>query len=153
MRKKERLQKFFSILICSLTRRSVVWEIYSHLINFTWSIVRFIKKSIYIFALLFFCKKWTAWAPITIQRSIIFFLFFFFFVQRWNRTDKALYIWTAHASITIRYYYTKSRKSKWPEVFAKCQVRWTIITSISTFSDWIPVYAEKLVNPPKSVGY
>ena len=33
------------------------------------------------------------------RSSIItfFFLFFFFFVQRWHRTDKAAYIWTAHA--------------------------------------------------------
>ena len=53
-------------------------------------------------------------------------------------------------SITIRYHYTRSRKSKWPEVFVKCQVRWAIITAISTFSDWIRVYAEKLVNAPKS---
>ena len=63
--------------------------------------------------------------PITIQRSVIFFLFFF--VQRWHRTDKALYIWTAHASIAIRYYYTRSRKSKWPELVAKYQVQWTRI--------------------------
>ena len=104
------------------------------------------KIDLYI-CITFFCKKWTAQAPITIQRSIIFFLFF---VQRWHRTDKALYIWTAHASISIRYYYTRSRKSKWPEVFAKCQVRWTIITAILTFSDWIQVYAEKLVNSPQS---
>ena len=34
-------------------------------------------------------------------------------------------------------YCTRSRKSKWPEVFAKCQVRWAIITAILTFSDWI----------------
>ena len=71
----------------------------------------------------------------------LIFLFFFFFVQRWHRIEKALFIWTAHASITIRYYYTRSRKSKWPEVFAKCQVRWAIITAITTFSDWIRVYA------------
>ena len=72
---------------------------------------------------------------------VIFFLFFFFFVQRWHRTDKDLYIWTAHVSTTIRHYYTRSRKSKWLKVFAKCQVRWAIITAISTFSDWIRVYA------------
>ena len=89
-------------------------------------------------------------APITIQRSVIFFLFYFFFVQRWHRTDKALYISTAHASITIRYYYTRSKNSKWPEVLAKCQVRWTIITAMSTFSNWIRVYTEKLVNATKS---
>ena len=47
-------------------------------------------------------------------------------------------------------YYTRSRKSKWLEVFTKCQVRWAIITVISTLSDWIRVYAEKLVNAPKS---
>ena len=35
--------------------------------------------------------------PVTIQRSVIFFLFFSFFAQRWHRTDKALYIWTAQA--------------------------------------------------------
>ena len=35
------------------------------------------------------CKNWTAHAPITMQRSIIFFLFF---VQRWRHTEKALYI-------------------------------------------------------------
>ena len=34
----------------------------------------------------------------TIQRSITFFLFY---VQRWHRTDEALYI---ERSITIRYY-------------------------------------------------
>ena len=72
------------------------------------------------------------------------------FRLREHRTDKALYIWTAHASITIRYYYTRSRKSKWPVVFAKCQVRWAIITAISTFSDLIRVYSEKLENAPKS---
>ena len=47
-------------------------------------------------------------------------------------------------------YYTRSRKSKWLEVFAKCQVRWAIITAISTFLDWIRVYIEKLVNALKS---
>ena len=47
-------------------------------------------------------------------------------------------------------YYTRSRKSKWPEVFAKFQVRWAIITATSTFLDWIQVYAEKLVNAPES---
>ena len=46
---------------------------------------------------------------------------------RWHHTDKALYIWTAHAYITIRYYYTRSRKSKWPELVAKYQVQWTRI--------------------------
>ena len=30
-------------------------------------------------------------------------------------------------SITIRYYYTRSRKSKWPGLVAKYQVRWTRI--------------------------
>ena len=30
-------------------------------------------------------------------------------------------------SITIRYYYTRSRKSKWSELVAKCQVQWTRI--------------------------
>ena len=30
-------------------------------------------------------------------------------------------------SITIRYYYTWSRKSKWPELVAKYQVQWTRI--------------------------
>ena len=30
------------------------------------------------------------------------------------------------------------------------KVRWTIITAILTFSDWIRVYAVKLVNAPKS---
>ena len=95
------------------------------------------------------CKNLTAHGPITMQRSVIFFLFLFFCVKRWHRTDKALYISTAHASITIRYYYTRSRKSKWPEVLAKCHVKWAIITAISTFSDWIRVYAEKLVNAPK----
>ena len=88
--------------------------------------------------------------PITIQPSVIIFLFFFFFVHRWYLTDRALYVWTAHASIAIRCYYTKSRKSQWPEVFAKCQVRWAIITAISTFSDGIRVYAWKLVSAPKS---
>ena len=29
--------------------------------------------------------------------------------------------------ITIRYYYTRSRKSKWPELVAKYQVQWTRI--------------------------
>ena len=48
------------------------------------------------------CENWTAHAPITIQRSVIFFLFLFFFVQRWRRTDKPLYIWATHASITIQ---------------------------------------------------
>ena len=47
-------------------------------------------------------------------------------------------------------YHTRSRKSKWPEVFAKCQVKWAIITAISIFSDWIRVYAGKLVNAPQS---
>ena len=28
---------------------------------------------------------------------------------------------------TIRYYYTRSRKSKWPELVAKYQVQWTRI--------------------------
>ena len=60
------------------------------------------------------CKNWSAHAPIAMQRSTIFFLFFFFFVQRWHRTGKALYIWTAHASIKIHYCYTRSIKSKWP---------------------------------------
>ena len=40
---------------------------------------------------------------------------------------QSLYIWTAHASITVRYYYTRSRKSKWPELVAKYQVQWTRI--------------------------
>ena len=31
-------------------------------------------------------------------------------------------------------HYRRSRKSKWPKVFVKCQVRWAIITAISTFS-------------------
>ena len=31
-------------------------------------------------------------------------------------------------------HYTRSRKSKWPKVFVKCQVRWAIITAIPTFS-------------------
>ena len=35
-------------------------------------------------------------------------------------------------------------------MFAKCQVRWSIIAAILTFSDWIRVHAEKLVNAPKS---
>ena len=30
-------------------------------------------------------------------------------------------------SITIRYYYTRSRKSKWPELVTKYQVQWTRI--------------------------
>ena len=30
-------------------------------------------------------------------------------------------------SITIRYYYTRSRKSKWPDLVAKYQVQWTRI--------------------------
>ena len=68
------------------------------------------------------CKNWTAHAPIAMQRSTIFFLFFFFFVQRWHLTDKALYIWTAHASIKIHYYYTRSIKSKWPRLVVTYQV-------------------------------
>ena len=43
------------------------------------------------------CKNWTTHAPIAMQRSTIFFLFFFYFVQCYHPTDKALYIWTAHA--------------------------------------------------------
>ena len=67
------------------------------------------------------CKNWTAHAPIAMQQSTIFFLFFFF-VQRWHRTGKALYIWTAHASTEIHYYYTISIKSKWPGLVVTYQV-------------------------------
>ena len=70
------------------------------------------------------CKNWTAHVPIATQWSTIFFLFFFFFVQRSHPTDKALYIWTAHASIKIHYYYTRWIKSKWPGLVANYQVQW-----------------------------
>ena len=64
------------------------------------------------------CKNWTAHAPIAMQRSTVFF----FFVQRYYLTGKALYIWTAHASIKIHYYYTRSIKSKWPWLVVIYQV-------------------------------
>ena len=67
------------------------------------------------------CKNWTAHAPIAMQQSKIFFLFFLL-VQRWHRTGKALYIWTAHASIEIHYYYTRSIESKWPGLVVTYQV-------------------------------
>ena len=59
-----------------------------------------------------------------IYSACMIFLFFFFFVQREHLTGKALYIWTAHASIKIHYYYTRSVKSKWPGLVVTYQVWW-----------------------------